>query len=162
MLTAVFTWPLVFNLDRVNGAGDPAVMVWSMAWISHAIFTEPATLYGANFFYPTPDALAYTDLLLPSALFTAPFYFITGNALLGFNVVLFLTFVLSGYTTFLLAHRLLVRGAWSGSGYRYALPAALFAGAIYAFSPYRFGHITQLNSMTTYFLPSYCCSSTAT
>ena len=114
VLTAVFTWPLVFNLDRVNGAGDPAVMVWSMAWISHAIFTEPATLYGANFFYPTPDALAYTDLLLPSALFTAPFYFITGNALLGFNVVLFLTFVLSGYTTFLLAHRLLVRGAWSG------------------------------------------------
>ena len=153
VLTAVFTWPLVLNLDRVNGAGDPAVMVWSMAWISHAIFTEPATLYGANFFYPTPNALAYTDLLLPSALFTAPFYFITGNALLGFNIVLFLTFVLSGYTTFLLAHRLLTRSGRDMTVYRYALPAALFAGAVYAFSPYRLAHITQLNSMTTYFLP---------
>ena len=153
VLTTVFTWPLVLNLDRVNGAGDPAVMVWSMAWISHAIFTEPATLYGANFFYPTPDALAYTDLLLPSALFTAPFYFITGNALLGFSIILFLTFVLSGYTTFLLSHRLLNRSGRGTTVYRYALPAALFAGAIYAFSPYRLAHITQLNSMTTYFLP---------
>lgn len=146
LLAAVFTYPLVFNMDRVNGAGDPAVMVWSMAWISHALFTEPATLYGANIFYPTPDALAYTDLLLPSALFSAPFYFATGNALLGFNVVLLLTYVLSGYATFLLVRRLL-------AGRDYALPAALFAGAVYTLSPYRYGHITQLNSMTTYFLP---------
>ena len=145
-LASVFTYPLIFNMDRVNGAGDPAVMVWSMAWISHALFTEPATLYGANFFYPTPDALAYTDLLLPSALFTSPLYYLTNNPLLSFNVVLILTYVLSGYTTFLLVRRLL-------DGRNYAIPAALFAGAVYTLSPYRYGHITQLNSMTTYFLP---------
>ena len=145
-LTSVFTYPLIFNMDRVNGAGDPAVMVWSMAWISHALFTEPATLYGANFFYPTPEALAYTDLLLPSALFTSPLYYLTNNPLLSFNVVLILTYVLSGYATFLLVRRLL-------AGRVYAVPSALFAGAIYTLSPYRYGHITQLNSMTTYFLP---------
>ena len=145
-LASVFTYPLIFNMDRVNGAGDPAVMVWSMAWISHALFTEPATLYGANFFYPTPDALAYTDLLLPSALLISPLYFLTNNPLLSFNVVLLLTYVLSGYATFLLVRRLLADRA-------YAVPAALFAGAIYTLSPYRYGHITQLNSMTTYFLP---------
>lgn len=145
-LAAVFTYPLIFNMDRVNGAGDPAVMVWSMAWISHALFTEPATLYGANFFYPTSDTLAYTDLLLPSALLTSPLYYLTDNPLLSFNVVLILTYILSGYATFLLVRRLLADRA-------YALPAALFAGAIYTLSPYRYGHITQLNSMTTYFLP---------
>lgn len=146
LLAAVFTYPLIFNLDRVNGAGDPAVMVWSMAWISHALFNDQATLYDANIFYPAENALAYTDLLLPSALVDAPFYFATGNALLGFNVVLLLTYVLSGYATFLLVRRLL-------AGSEYALPAALFAGAVYAVSPYRYGHITQLNSMTTYWLP---------
>ncbi|MBA2442053.1 MAG: hypothetical protein H0V53_06560 [Rubrobacter sp.] len=146
LLAAVFTYPLVSNLDRVNGAGDPAVMVWSMAWISHAVTTDPAALYDANIFHPIENALAYTDLLLPSALFTAPLYLATGNALLGFNVVLLLTFVLSGYAVFLLAHRLL-------AGSSYASPAALFAGALYTLSPYRFGHITQLNSMTTYLLP---------
>lgn len=146
ILAAVFTYPLVFNMDRVNGTGDPAVMVWSMAWISHALFTEPATLYGANFFYPTPEALAYTDLLLPSALLTSPLYYATNNPLLSFNVVLILTYILSGYATFLLVRRLLI-------GRDYAVPAALFAGAIYTLSPYRYGHITQLNSMTTYFLP---------
>ncbi len=145
-LASVFTYPLILNMDRVNGAGDPAVMVWSMAWISHALFTEPATLYGANFFYPTQEALAYTDLLLPSALLTSPLYFLTNNPLLSFNVVLLLTYVLSGYATFLLVRRLL-------AGRSYAVPAALFAGAIYTLSPYRYGHITQLNSMTTYFLP---------
>ena len=146
LLAAIFTYPLVFNMDRVNGAGDPAVMVWSMAWISHALFTEPATLYGANFFYPTPNALAYTDLLLPGALFTSPLYFATDNPLLSFNVLLLLTYVLSGYATFLLVRRLLADKS-------YVIPAALFAGAIYTLSPYRYGHITQLNSMTTYFLP---------
>ncbi len=54
VLAAVFTYPLVANLDRVNGAGDPAVMVWSMAWIVHALTTEPATLYGANILHPWP------------------------------------------------------------------------------------------------------------
>ena len=144
-LAVVFTYPLVFNMDRVNGAGDPAVMVWSVAWIQHAL-TSGATLYDANIFHPTQNALAYTDLLLPSAVVTAPLYLITNNPLLSFNVVLLLTYVLSGYATFLLARRLL--------GDRpHALHAALFAGAVYAVCPYRYGHITQLNTMTTFWLP---------
>lgn len=146
VLTVVFTYPLALNLDRVNGSGDPAVMVWSMAWISHALTTEPATLYGANILHPIPDALAHTDLLLTSAILAAPFFLLTGNALLGFNVVMLLTYVLSGYATFLLVRRLL-------SGRPYAVHAALFAGALYAFCPYRLAHVAQLNTMTTYWLP---------
>lgn len=145
LLSVVFTYPLIFNMDRVNGAGDPAVMVWSMAWIQHAL-TSGAALYDANIFYPTENALAYTDLLLPSAVFTAPLYLATNNPLLSFNVVLLLTYLLSGYFVYLLARRLLGTRA-------YALPAALFAGGVYAVSPYRYGHITQLNTMTTYWLP---------
>ena len=146
VLAAVFTYPLVLNLDRVNGSGDPAVMVWSMAWISHALTTEPATLYGANILHPIPNALAHTDLLLTSAVLAAPFFLLTGNALLGFNVVMLLTYVLSGYATFLLVRRIL-------SGRPYTVHAALFAGALYAFCPYRLAHVTQLNTMTTYWLP---------
>jgi hypothetical protein len=146
VLAFVFTFPLALNLDRVNGGGDPAVMVWSMAWIAHALVTDPLSLYDANIFYPTENALAYTDLLLPSAIFAAPLYYLTGNPLIGMNVVLFLTFVLSGYTVFLLVRYLL-------EDRPYAVHAALFAGAVYTLSPYRMGHITQLNSMTTYWLP---------
>lgn len=144
-LAVFFTYPLIFNLDRVNGAGDPAVMVWSVAWIQHSMFSG-ATLYDANIFHPTANALAYTDLLLPSAIATAPLYYATNNPLISFNVVLLLTYVFSGYAAFLLARRLL-----AGKGY--ALPAALFAGAVYALCPCRSAHITQLNSMSTYFLP---------
>lgn len=140
-----FTYPLVFNMDRVNGAGDPAVMVWSMAWIQNAITSE-ASLFDANIFYPLENSLAYTDLLLPSAVFTLPVYLVTGNPLVNYNVVLLLTYVLSGYAVFLLARRLM-------GNVPYALPASLFAGAVYALCPYRSGHITQLNSMTTYLLP---------
>lgn len=145
-LAVVFTYPLVLNLDRVNGTGDPAVMAWSMAWISHALTTEPATLYGANILHPISDSLARTDLLLTSAILAAPFFLLTGNALLGFNVVMLLTYALSGYATFLLVARLL-------SGRPYAMHAALFAGALYAFCPYRLAHVAQLNTMTTYWLP---------
>lgn len=144
-VTLLFTYPLVFNLGRVNGAGDPAVMVWSMAWIQNAVLT-PAAFFDANIFYPTADALAYTDLLLPSALATLPLYLATGNPLVSYGVVLIATYVLSGYFVFLLSSRLM-------RGMRFAYPAALFAGFVYAFCPYRTGHITQLNTMTTYFLP---------
>ena len=145
-LAVVFTYPLVLNLDRVNGTGDPAVMAWSMAWISHALTTEPATLYGANILHPLPDALAHTDLLLTSAILAVPFFLLSGNALLGFNVLMLLTFVLSGYATFLLVRRLI-------AGRPYATHAALFAGALFAFCPYRLAHVAQLNTMTTYWLP---------
>ncbi len=122
------------------------MMVWSMAWISHALTTEPATLYGANILHPIPDALAHTDLLLTSAILATPFFLLTGNALVGFNIVMLLTYVLSGYATFLLVCRLI-------SGKPYAIHAALFAGALYAFCPYRLAHVSQLNTMTTYWLP---------
>lgn len=102
LVALVFTYPLVFNLDRVNGTGDPAVMVWSMAWIQHAL-TSSASFFDANIFYPTEDALAYTDLLLPSALATLPLYLLTGNPLVNYNVVLLATYVLSGYFVFLLS-----------------------------------------------------------
>ncbi|MGI8651097.1 MAG: hypothetical protein ACR2KW_12080 [Rubrobacter sp.] len=144
-VTVVFTYPLVFNLGRVNGAGDPAVMVWSMAWFQNAVLT-PATFFDANIFYPTEQALAYTDLLLPSALATLPLYLLIGNPLVSYGVVLVATYVLSGYFVFLLSSRLI-------RGMRFAYPAAIFAGFVYAFCPYRTGHITQLNTMTTYFLP---------
>jgi|GEM_PF-3531022 hypothetical protein len=144
-LAVLFTYPLVFNMDRVNGSGDPAVMVWSMAWIQNAIISD-ASLYDANIFYPTANTLAYTDLLLPSAVATLPIYLLTGNPLINFNVILLLTYILSGYTVFLLAKRIMARMP-------HALPASLFAGAVYALCPYRMGHITQLNSMTTYLLP---------
>ncbi|QIN78208.1 hypothetical protein GBA65_06435 [Rubrobacter marinus] len=93
-----------------------------------------------------PDALAHTDLLLTSALLAAPFFLLTGNALLGFNVVMLLTYVLSGYATYLLVRRLL-------PGRPYAAQAALFAGALYAFCPYKLAHVSQLNTMTTNWLP---------
>lgn len=144
-VTLVFTYPLVFNLGRTNGAGDPAVMVWSMAWIQNSVLT-PATFFDANIFYPTENTLAYTDLLLPSALATLPLYLLTENPLVSYGVVLIATYILSGYFVFLLANRLM-------RGLAFAYPAALFAGFVYAFCPYRTGHITQLNTMTTYFLP---------
>jgi hypothetical protein len=117
-----------------------------MAWTAHALTTESATLYGANILHPIPDALAHTDLLLTSAFLAAPSFLPTGNALVGFNVVMLLTYALSGYATFLLVRRIL-------SGRPYATHAALFAGALYAFCPYRLAHVAQLNTMTTYWLP---------
>lgn len=144
-LAVLFTYPLVLNVDRVNGAGDPAVMVWSVAWIQHSLLSD-ASLFDANIFHPTGNALAYTDLILPGALATAPLYYATNNPLVSFNVLLLLSYVLSGYTAFLLAWRLL-------AGRSHALSAALFAGAVFALCPYRSAHITQLNSMNTFFLP---------
>jgi hypothetical protein len=141
LLTVALTWPLAARL-RITGPGDTAFFAWVMGWERHALLTRPAMLPHANIFHPYRYALGLDEPILGTTLVSLPFLPFTSDAVLLFNVVRLLTFVLTGLSTYLLARDL-------GCGEA----PALFAGAAFAFSPIRTDQIAHLSTLGTQWLP---------
>jgi hypothetical protein len=57
--------------------------------------------FDTNAFYPYKNSLLFSDLLLPQAIIETPFYLLTHNVILSFNIVFFITFILNYFATFL-------------------------------------------------------------
>ncbi len=141
-LSLLMTWPLARHLgDGLPGLGDALLQAWTIAWGVHALGAAPATVWNAPIFYPYPDTLAYTDNHLLLAALTAPLTWLTGEPLLAHNLLLLLSFALSGWAVYLLVRETLPAdaGPWP----------AFVAGAAFAFCAYRFAHLTQLNLLQT-------------
>ena len=143
LLTTLVLWPLTAHLaTSVNNEGDDLQQMASVGWVMHSLTHDPANLFNATIFYPYPNTLAYSDNLIPQALLALPVYLLTNNLILSFNLVVFGTFVLSGWGMFWLVRDL------TGS-----IGAGLFAGTIFAFAPYKVAHLSQLNLLSIQWLP---------
>jgi hypothetical protein len=128
--------------NSVPGLGDPLLNSWIMAWDCHQLLRNPLKLFEANSFFPEPHSLAYSEHLFASALLALPVYLVSDNAILGYNIVQFLSFVLAGLGMFLLVDYL--TGNWW---------ASLISGIIFAFCPYKFGQIWHLQMLTAQWIP---------
>ena len=127
-LTLGMTYPLVLNLTTaVPGLPwDNFVWLYDLWWFRHSIVDlgEWPTL-NPTIFYPDGYDLRLSETMLANKALIAPVLF-WGDEVLAYNVLLILTFVLTGYTTYLLIDYLTDN-----------LYAAAVGGAIMAFSPYR-------------------------
>ena len=142
-LTALVTYPQVRGLGTlVPYHTDPYFSMWRLAWVAHAIQTDPRALFEANIFYPAHDTLGYSDAMLLPGTAAAPLFWAGINPVLIYNLALFAAFALSGYAAFLLARML--TGSVTGS---------IVAGVIYAFAPYRFCHYMHLELQIVFWIP---------
>ena len=142
LLTLAFTYPVWTAPHRLlNDIGDARLNTWILAWGAHAITTAPATIFDANIFYPRSNALALSENLLGSMPLAAPFA-LAGQPVLGYNVVLLLSFFLFMLTTTLWVRYL------TGS-----LAAGLVAGTAAAFAPSRMDHLPQIQLLAAQWLP---------
>src|SRR5918911_4079806 len=90
-------------LTNVSGTvagnlGDPLYFAWQMAWVAHAVSTDPGSLWTTNAFSRAPDNLAYTDTILgylPVDLVTGAGGGGQGAALAALNIAGFLAAVLA-------------------------------------------------------------------
>src|SRR5512132_4444343 len=74
-LTTVMTWPLASDLSghgRSTGGGDGLYSVWNVAWVAHALTTDPVHLFDANIFAPHRRALAYSEANLVAGVIAIP------------------------------------------------------------------------------------------
>lgn len=142
-LTLVMTWPLVARLAvSLPDLGDCQLQAWTLAWDAHALRTDPLHIWDSPIFYPYPDTLAYTDSHVLLSFVAAPLIWLTGSAILAHNVLLLLSFVLTGWAVFHLAYDL--------TGHRWG---AFIAGSAFTFCAYRMSHIVQLHLLQTAWLP---------
>ena len=148
LLTVIFTWPLVLRMkDSVVGQiGDNVYFVWLFGWFDKALFTlhrSPFVVPQLN--YPEGWSLAHTEIVPSVLALGLPFSRMLGPVF-AYNFALLLTFVLSGFFTFLWAKDL-TGDPW----------AALFAGTAFAFVPYRVAHFLSghLNLASTMWFPLF-------
>ena len=129
-------------LGSASYPGDARLIIWTLAWDNHAVLNR-LPLFDANVFYPAQRSLAYNEHLFGVSLFTLPIYAATGNAVLAYNIVWILSFVLNGVSM----HALLRRyTGWE---------LAAFAGSlVYTFSFYKMLHAHgHLHLVWTWLLP---------
>ncbi|HKB11155.1 MAG TPA: glycosyltransferase family 39 protein [Vicinamibacterales bacterium] len=143
VLTAVMTYPQIFRMaDGVHDDGDPLMVTWVLAWVAHQLPLAPAHLFDANIFYPERNTLAYSETLIVPGTIAAPLHWLGVGPILIYNLVFLSGFVISGVGTALLVRRLTGNAA-----------AAILAGIIFAFPPYRIDHYAHLQLQQTQFIP---------
>jgi hypothetical protein len=147
----LLTWPVARGLGRdiPGDLGDPVFSCWIMgrnaARLGEAVVGGPLALRGlwdAGIFHPEPLTLAYSEHFLAQSVPLVPVLALTGNPILGYNLVFLSTFVLSGLFAFLL-----LRDLTGSSG------GAFVGGLVYAFSPYRVEQLSHVQILSSQWLP---------
>ena len=158
--TVVMTWPLLTGIGRdVPGdLGDSLLNMWILGWGAENVprlLTGRMSLsdyWNANIFHPEPLTLSLSEHLFGQVIQILPIYWLTGNLILAYNVLFVTSFVLSGLGMYLLVRELLtVDGRARG---RTVVPAAaVVAGLIYAFLPFRIAQVAHIQSLSSQWMP---------
>lgn len=143
ILAVVHTWPFVTVLgSHATDYNDFVLNVWQLGAIAQQLVRDPLHPLDVNMFYPFKQSLALLDPQLITGVLAAPVTLLSGNPTLGHNVFIFASFVLSGLTMFLL-----VRALTGSAG------AALVAGCIFAFAPFRTERLSHSHMLAGFWLP---------
>src|SRR5512142_175599 len=93
LLSLGLTWPLVARAGNAllgtdsNALNDTYFSIWVFGWQARQLILDPLHLYAGNIFYPFPNTLAFSEIILPEALFYLPLGYATGNPVLAYNLV---------------------------------------------------------------------------
>ncbi|MGH9281810.1 MAG: 6-pyruvoyl-tetrahydropterin synthase-related protein, partial [Acidimicrobiales bacterium] len=146
LVAAYATWPLLPRAGTyvMGNLGDPLEVTWRLAWAAHAVVREPLHIFDANIFHPEPLTLAYSENHLGVSLPLAPVFWVTGNALLTYNLAILLVLAAGGFGVYLFTYR-----ATGSRG------AALVAGTAYTGVPFRvsMAGLGHLHVLDLYLLP---------
>ncbi|HEY4450625.1 MAG TPA: hypothetical protein VGN13_03385 [Solirubrobacteraceae bacterium] len=143
LLALLTTWPLVLHMSsRISpDLGDPVRTAWEVAWVGHAMLSQPLHLFDANTFYPHPLSLAFSDSLLgygPAAFVGSG----TVAALVRYNLLFVFAWSLCFVGAYLLARELGL-GRLGGAA----------AGIAFAYAPYKVTEAGHLHVMSSGGLP---------
>jgi len=143
-LTLAFTYPLSVRPSNtvLDDGPDMHLFLWTLAWDTHALTSDPLHVFDANIYHPKRYTLAYSENLLGSAILAAPIVWLTGNHVLALNLVLILSTFLCAVGGYVLARRV---GC--------SVAAAVVAGLIFGFAPSRFTRISQAHLAAIQWVP---------
>jgi hypothetical protein len=143
VITIALTFPLILQLGSVlpNDAGDPALNTWILWWNTQTMPLS-AAWWNAPAFYPAQGVLSFSEHLLGLSLIATPLHWMGAGPQAAYNIVFLLTFPLSAFGAYLLGYELTKRH-----------DAAVLAGLLFGFSPYRIAHLPQIQSLASFPMP---------
>lgn len=118
--------------------GDPVYFAWQLAWVRHAVLTDPAALWTTPAFLRAPDNLAYTDAVLGYT----PLGLLLPGGQLGAVTLLNLA-TLAAMALSIIGGYALARAMGGG-----ALAGAV-AGLAFGFAPWRITQTIHINVLST-------------
>ena len=143
LLTVVLLAPLwgQFGSAFPHDAGDPVLNTW-IFW--HGSQTAPltSTWWNGPMFFPAPNAIALSELLLSVLPISAPVQALTHNPVAAYNAVFALSFPLCALAAWALARELTGRD-----------DAAVVAGLVFMFTTYRAEQYSHVQVLSYYWTP---------
>ncbi|MCJ7578401.1 MAG: hypothetical protein MUO91_08110 [candidate division Zixibacteria bacterium] len=151
LFTLIFTFPLFLHISTstplADRQGDQFQSMWMFWWFKTALLNLKTNPLYTNFvYYPHGSSLIYHMPIFLSLL-ALPFQYLFGSPaglIIGYNLILMFTFVLSGFGVYLLT-KYLVKDPVT----------AFICGLLFAFCPYRLWHLNHLNLLSTEWIPFY-------
>jgi len=146
VLALIMTYPLAAHFAGavLGPPGDNFEYLYKLWWFKHALFDlRISPFFTADVFYPEGYHLALHEMSLANVVLGMPLTILSGETV-SYNVLVLLSFALSGLGAYLLVFRL-----------THERLAALVSGVIYAFCSYRMAHLGtgHLNLLGTQWLP---------
>jgi F5/8 type C domain len=124
-----------------HDAGDPLLNIWILWWNAQALpLTE--RWWNPPMMWPMPGAMALSEHLLGLSVVATPLQLAGASVLTAHNVVLILTYALSGTFAYLLGRQL--------TGSR---AAGVCAGLAFGFSPYRASQLSHIQVLSAQWMP---------
>jgi hypothetical protein len=121
--------------------GDPLIITSILSWnAAHLPLTDAWWNFPA--FAPLQGVTAFTEHFLLAYPLASPIIWLTGNAVLAYNVVFLLVWPVNALAAYALAHEL--------TGSR---PAAFVGGLAFGFAPYLAGHLSHLQLLLVFGMP---------
>src|SRR5262245_61770319 len=143
LIAAIVTWPQLLHFATHVGAhDDPLFSMWRLAWVAHALATDPRRMFDANIFHPATNTLAYSDAMVLQGTLGAPLFWLNLHPVLIHNLLLMGAIVGSGLAMFVLARDLVGDDN-----------AALVSAAIFTATPYRIEHFMHLELQWAMWMP---------
>ena len=121
---------------------DPLLNMWTLSWDTNTLLHAPTHLWQAQLLYPNNLSLSFSENLLGEAIIYAPFFLITHNPVLSYNITFYLIFLLCGVNMYITARH------YTGRSF-----AAFVAALIFAFAPYRIGQIDHIHIIAGEWMP---------
>src|SRR5207237_7194030 len=143
VLIVFMMWPQVLHIrNSATAHQDVYFNLWRLAWVAHALSSSPSHLFDGNIFYPEPRTLTFADAMRVEVVIAAPLIWIGVKPVLVHNLMMLGAIAVSALGIFML-----VRYLTGSRG------AALLAGVIFAFAPYRHEHIMHMELQWTMWMP---------
>ena len=143
-LSIIFTYPVAFSSAEIPGGADGYQFLWILWWFKKALLSFANPYYSTYMFYPDGVNLAFTELTPFNSIASIPLQMLF-SLVAAYNILWILSFIVSGYGTFLLVNYL-----------NRDSRAAFISGLIFAFCPYHFAHaLGHLNLITIEWIPFF-------